>query len=77
MIVFACYPKIVSQNEKKKCLNILKFYPIRASKQLVFTWGVRVTIRLVIVMTIKDWDGHPVSVTAFSPTHVRCIKILR
>ena len=42
-----------------------------------FHWGVRVTIRLVIVMTIKDWDGHPVSVTAFSPTHVRCIKILR
>ena len=34
MIVFACYPKIVGQNEKKKCLNILKFYPIRAFKQL-------------------------------------------
>ena len=35
VIVFACYPKIVSQNEKKNCLNILKFYPtIRAFKQL-------------------------------------------
>ena len=79
MIFLAYYPKIMSQNEKKKmCLNILKFYPIRAFKQLGPVGNPHLgnacySILLVMIMTIKDWDGHPFSVTAFSQAHIQCI----
>ena len=78
---FCLLPYNSESKWKEKMFEYFKILPIRAFKQVgpgrqssPGEWVLQ--IRLVIVMT-KDWDGHPFSVTAFSPTHVRCIKTLR